>query len=187
MRSKIIYYLFVIFLSYSVTPIHALEGIYLAFLSGYVNPNPNFSNNFNSGLGAELALGLHSNSAVDFSFHIGGSYHGVLNSAPNFSQGSLDLLHLTSNMLYEIIHYYDTRCTIGLGPGFYAFLPNVTPQTSSQINFGINTEIDFDGAISDSLFLGLGYSYHFIFGNSVITGNFWQLMARLGIYFDLGE
>lgn len=156
----------------SAAPAYAIDSLYLGGELGFVGLS---SNTYTSNLGFGLDFGIRANPLLDVVVGLEHSSHS----------GGANGMTLTGVPLSAVLHFAqieDFDLSVIGGPGFYFYNAAV-----SQTYFGLQIGAAGDVVIEDSLRVGIAWRYNQIFGGTPDQGSYWTIMARVGVYIDLGN
>jgi hypothetical protein len=158
-------------------PLCAFDGFYVGGQVGHVGLSGNLTKaplNYSNTIGFGVDLGFRTNSMLDVIFNSQYSSHS--------NTGGIKIFSETLEANYHIWEINDFDFIVGGGPGFYIFN---TPSTSNT-QFGLHLNSAVDVKATEQLRVGLGFRWHWIFGN---TGgdDFYTVMLRFGYYFGDDE
>lgn len=169
-----------ILLAFLITPVFALEGLYLGVQGGQVQLLGNTKDLHDNAIGFGVDLGLRTQSYLDVMFQSQMSSHTGYTTTAKTTKGTD--LKIYSQTLGANVHFgsSDFDFTLGGGPGVY-FINSATSNTY----FGLHLAGGADVVVSDEIRVGLQARYHFLFKQE-LKDDYWSIMARIGYQFELG-
>lgn len=163
----------------SISPIYAIEGLYLGVQGGQVQLLGTTKDLHDNAIGFGVDIGLRTQSYLDVMFQSQMSTHTGYTSSTKITKGTD--LKIYSQTLGANFHFgtTDFDFTLGGGPGVY-FINSGTSNTY----FGLHVAGGADVAVSDEIRVGLQARYHFLFKQE-LKDDYWSIMARIGYQFPL--